>query len=280
MAIEMESIATSILQYLDHLQDSDYFAQIVNFVSAKKLFNTIDELLKSEDPETVRLTCIFIRDLLLLGPGHPDCQNFGQDYLESSIVKTLEKLIFSQNHFTRNQVVFTLGKTGSYRSIPILNQAFSKFLNTDPILLPRLVFEMGWLGAGNCRSLIDQIISSPIYITRWAIIPMLPGFFGDEVQVQNELFQGRLACLEQLCQDSNHLIQSEAKYEYELLKFHSNMHNSTKTDRKKQRKILEQQYKPACSFDRMSMMFDNYLYTKGVTDYSIDELEIFISNMT
>jgi hypothetical protein len=118
----MEPIATRILQYLDHLQDIDYFAEIVNSVSAIKLFNIIDELLQSADSEIVLLTCGFIRDLVLLGPGHPDCQNFGQDYWDSSIIITLEKLIFSSNHFIRNQVVFTLGKTGSRRSIPALHQ--------------------------------------------------------------------------------------------------------------------------------------------------------------
>jgi hypothetical protein len=274
----MEPIATSILQYLDHLQDVDYFPQIVNSISAVKLFKIIDELLKSGDDEIVQLTCIFIRDLVLLGPPHPDCENFGQDYLESSIITTLEELIFSPNHFTRAQVIYTLGKTGSYKSISALNQAFSKFLNTDPILLPRIVFEMGWLGAENFRSLVEPIISSPIYMTRWAVIPMLPGFFGDDLQ--DELFQGRLKCLEQLRRDSNPLIRAEAEYEYQLFKFHSNMHNLSKTDRKKQRKALEKQYKPSCCFDCMSMRFGNYLHTQGMTEYSIDDLEIFISNMT
>jgi hypothetical protein len=274
MIIKMEPIATSILQYLDRLQDDEYFPRIVNSISAVNLLKIINELLKSGDDETVRLTCIFIRDLVLLGPPHPDCENFGKDYLESSIITTLEELIFSPNHFIREQVIYTLGKTGSSKSIPALNQAFSKFLNTDPILLSRIVMEMGWLGAENFHSLVEPIVSSPIYMTRWAIIPMLPGFFGDDLQV------GRLACLEQLRRDSNPLIQAEAEYEYQLLKFHGNMHNLSKTDRKKQRKALKQQYKPACCFDYMSMMFGNYLYTGGMTEYSISDLEIFISNMT
>lgn len=270
----MEPIATSILQYLDHLQDADYFPQIINSISAVNLLKIINDLLKSGDDETVRLTCIFIRDLVLLSPPHPDCENFGQDYLESSIITTLEELIFSPNHFTRSQVIYTLGKTGSSKSIPALNQAFSKFLNTDPILLPRIVFEMGWLGAENFRSLVEPITNSPIYMTRWAIIPMLPGFFGDDLQ------DGRLACLEQLRRDSNRLIQEEAEYEYQLFEFRSNMHNLPKTDRRKQRKALEQQYKPAFCFDYMSMRFGNYLHTEGMTEYSISDLEIFISNMT
>jgi hypothetical protein len=274
----MELIKTRILQYLDHFQDIDYLAQIVNSISVVKLFNIIDELLKSEDSDKVRLTCNFIQDLVLLAPPHPDCKNFGQDFLESSIITTLEELVFSSNHFTRNQVIYTLGKTSSYRSIPALNQAFNKFLDTDPILLPRLVFEMGWLGAENFRSLVDPIISSPIFMTRWAVISMLPGFFGDDAQ--DELFPGRLRCLEQLRGDSNPLIQAEAEYEYQLLKFRSNMHNLPKADRKKQLKLLGQQYKPVYCFDHMSMMFENYLYTKEITEYSIDDLVIFISNIT
>jgi hypothetical protein len=275
----MEPIATSILQYLDHLQDIDYLAQIINSVSGKMLCQIIDELLRSEDNQTVRFTGVFIRDLVLLGTQHPDCSEFVKDYLESSIIITLEYLLSSPNHFTRLEAVYTLGKVCSYSSIAHLDQAFIKFRDTDPMLLPRLVFEMSWLGADNFWALIDSMSNSPVYVTRWAIIGVFESCCGENVRTQDELFQGKLKYLEKLRGDSNLLIQAESEYEHRLLTFRSKMHDLSKADRKKQRKILDQQCKPACRFDQVSMMFGNHLYTKGMTAYFIDELELFIANM-
>jgi hypothetical protein len=91
----MAMIATKILHYLDYLQDTDYLATIVNSLSAAELCNIINALLQSEDTETVDSTCLFIRDLVLFGSQHPDCEQFVDDYSESAIVKTLEQLLFS-----------------------------------------------------------------------------------------------------------------------------------------------------------------------------------------
>jgi HEAT repeat protein len=276
----METTATSILNYLDYLQDVDYLATLVNSVSSVELCNIINELLQSENIETVSSTCLFIRDLALFGLQHPDCKTFVQGNSWAAIVTIIEQLLFSQNHFIREQAIYTLGKTGSYSSIPVLNQAFNAFRDIDPLLLPRLIGEMGWLGAENLWALLDSMISSPVYITRWAVLSVLPEFGGDDAQVQNELFQGKFKCIEQLHQDSNPLIQAEAEYEYQLLKFRSEMHNIPKAERKKNRKNLERYYKPAFCYDGISIRFTNYLYTKGLTQYSVDELEAFISTMT
>jgi hypothetical protein len=287
MVVEMEpvsqsepcAVGSSILQYLDHLQDIDYLAHIINTVSGERLCQIIDELLRSDDNQTVRFTGVFIRDLVLLGTQHPDCNKFVKDYLEPSTVITLQCLLSAPNHFARLEAAYTLGKICSYSSIKHLDQAFTKFRDTDPILLPRLVFEMSWLGANNFWALIDSMSNSPIYPTRWAIIAVFESCCSEDVRAQDELFQGKLKYLEKLRGDSNHLIQAESEYEHRLLTFRSEMHNLSKADRKKQQKTLDQQYKPAFCFDQISMMFSNHLYTKGITEYSISELEMFISNM-
>ncbi|KAM3113860.1 hypothetical protein [Phormidesmis sp. 146-33] len=113
----MELIVNGILYYLDHLQDVDYLAAIVNSTSSSKLCNIIVELLQSKNAETVHLTCLFVRDLILIGSRHPDSKKFVQEYPESPIVKILEQLLLSDNHFTRKQAVYTLGKTCNYSSL-------------------------------------------------------------------------------------------------------------------------------------------------------------------
>lgn len=276
----MEMIQNKILHYLNHLQDVDYLAEIVNSVSDTELCNIINELLQSGDDEILGSTCLFIRDLLVLGSRPHNREKFVKGYPESSIVKNLEQLLFSPNHFTRKQVVYTLGKACSYSSTEVLNQAFNTYRDTDPILLPRLIGEMAWLGAENFWELLDSMMSSFLYMTRWAVIGVLSEFVGDDPQIQDELFQSKLRCTEQLRLSSNILIQSEAEYEYQLLQFRSSTYNLPRAERKKKRKDLERQYKPAFYFTHISSAFTNHLYTNGLTQYSVAELEAFILNMT
>ncbi|MEG4322179.1 MULTISPECIES: HEAT repeat domain-containing protein [unclassified Microcoleus] len=273
-------IATSLLYYINHLGSIDYLATIINSVSSAELCNIINELLQSENYETVSLTCLFIRDLVLFGSPNPDCEKFCQGYSESSIVKTLEQLLFSPNLFICQEVVYTLGQTCSYSSLPMLNQAFSALRDINPILLPRLIGEMGWLGTENFWALLESMVTSPVYMTRWAVIDVLSEFVGDDARVQDELFQRKFKFTEQLRRDSNILIQSEAEYEYQVLKFRSETYNLPKAERKKKRKDLERHYKPKFCFAHLSIAFTNYLYTKGLSQYSVGELEAFISNMT
>lgn len=275
----METIASSILQYLNHLQDRDYLALVANSTSATQLCRVINELLQSEDDEVVSSACLFIRDLVVLGSQHPGCEKFVQGYAESSIVTTLEQLIFSPNHFTRKQAIYTLGKTCSDGSAAALTQAFWVFRDTDPILLPRLIGEIGWLGAETFWALLASMIDSSVYATRWAVIAVLDEFGGDNAQTQDELFQYKFKCMKQLRQDSNSLVQAEAEYKYQLLKLRSEAYDLPKADYRKQRKNLKREYEPALCFTYVSSAFLYHLCANNLRQYSIDELELFIASM-
>lgn len=80
-------------------------------------------------------------------------------------------------------------------------------------------------------------------------------------------------------QDSNSLVQLEAEYKYQLLNYHSEGYDLPKAERRKQRKNLERQYKPRLSFTHISSAFSSYLYTNGLKQYSIPELEEFIESL-
>lgn len=274
----MLKIETSILKYLDHLEDTEYLAAIVTSTSLSELFNVINKLLRSENYETFDLTCLFIRDLVLLGNRHDACKEFVENYPESSIVETLEHLLFCVNHFTRKQVIYTLGKTCSYSSVYAMNQAFDVLRDTDPLLLPKLIYEMVWLGTENFCELIENMITSQVYITRWATLETLSQF-GDDAQAQDEIFQIKCKFFEQLRQDSNILVRLEAEYKYQILEFRRDANAlPTKSQRQKKRKELER-YKPDLCFDTIKSTFENYLSINDLYQYSINELEAFIEDM-
>lgn len=271
-------VTEKILNYINHLQNVDYLAAVVSSTSSPELCNIINTLLQSEDNETVGLTRLFISDLVLFGKDHPECKEFIEKYPQSSIVKTLEQLVFSTNHFTCNKAIYTLGKTCSYNSVDALNQAFAALRDTAPLVLPSLIGELRWLGAENFWELLDSMTISQVYTTRWAIVDVLHEFNGD-AQAQDEIFQRKYRYVDRLRQDSNIYVRSEAEYEYQLLKFRSEQHELSRAEHKKKRKALKRQYKPALCFARVSTAFTNYLGTKGLKQYSVDELELFIADM-
>lgn len=119
------------------------------------------------------------------------------------------------------------------------------------------------------------MIESHFFVTRWAVVELLPEFI-ENADSQNELFSGKIRCLEKLCQDLNPFVCAEAEYQYQLLKFRSEIDDFSKADRKKMRKDLDHKYTPVLSFSSVSNRFEYYLNKKSLSQYSVDELEKFI----
>ncbi len=123
------------------------------------------------------------------------------------------------------------------------------------------------------------MMSSPVYATRWAVLDVLQEFNSNEIEEENELYQGKLRCVEQLRQDLNSYVRLEAEYEYQLLIFRYESHEVPKTERRKKRKEVIRQYKPVHCFAEISVKFINDLYNQKSKKYSISELELFIDRL-
>ncbi len=269
-------ITEKILQYLNHLQDNDFIAEVVTLKSLTELCDVINALLRSEDEEVISLTCLFIRDLIQFNRDHPSCKEFVKKYPQSSVVKTVEQLLFSTSHFVRRHAIYTLGKTCSYNSVEALNRAFVEFRDTDPLMLPWLIREMKWLGAENLWELIESMMGSSSFMTRWAVLEEIEYSYGD---AQDKLCGRVCQYLERLRQDLNTYVRQEAEYKYRLLRLRSEIDNLPKADRKKRRRALEREYKPLMHFSGISIAFTYQLSTKGLEQYSVAELEAFVTDM-
>ncbi|WP_254563583.1 HEAT repeat domain-containing protein [Oscillatoria sp. HE19RPO] len=270
-------LKTKIIKYLNYLNDSDYIAEIVSSPGADE---TLIQLLHSEELETIAATCLFITDAVLLGSQNQICQEAWESESKLAIVPELERLVLSDNHFIRKQVIYTLGKICSYDSVPILLQAFHQFRDQDPILLPRLVGELFWLGVDHPGDVIQSMITSPQYLTRWAVLRILDEFIYNSPDETDEIFLMKYKFCKSLYDDSNFLVQAEANYEYQFLKLNLRwrQENLSKSEYKKQKKELKR-LKPVLSFFQVSGQFNNYLYENRLYHYSIEELETFVGQL-
>ncbi len=270
-------LETKILQYLDYSGDSEYIALIV---TAPDAVDTLIKLLKSNNHEIVGYTCFFIRDFVLSISESDTCKQLWETKLESAIIPELEYLVLADNHFIRKHIIYTLGKICSYNSVPVLLHAFSELRDRDPILLPRLVGELFWLGVKNRHALIESMTASNQYITRWSVVEALNQFIYDS-KSEDETFLMRYKFCDLLRWDSNSLVQAEAEYEYQYLELNRRKHKTfmSKLEYKTQNKELNK-IKPFLLFSGVENHFYKYMYEQNLHWYSIQELEDFILDLS
>jgi hypothetical protein len=263
-----------ILDYWDkYLSEGSYLDELAGSVAVDDLFTATVELLRSSDYETLSTTLGFVQDLIIYSPGD-ERQAVKAAYPESIVVKAIETLLLSENHFLRQQTGYTLGKTCSYSSLPAMIEAFAWWRDRDPLMLPFFVGELGWLGAENFHDLVGQMISSPGFTTRWAAIDCLARSGGAKRQQQSRF--------DLLRNDHNYLVRQEAEHAYRVHLFR--MRGSTEFypeppfEFTPQREAIDQKYQPAVVFSNIKVRFTKYLHELGQTDYTIDQLETFIEN--
>jgi hypothetical protein len=264
--INEATIELKILAYLDDgFEDTDYIAEIVNSLAFPHLATLICRLLKSAHA-TFETTSLFLRDAIVCGYRNDACQQFRDDYLGSTIVSTLEELVFTNNHFIRSNAIYTLGKTCSYNSKNVLVAAFNRFIDTDPLLLDRLINEMGWLGVENMEHYLERMATNASYLTRWAAVEHI---YQSTTQLPN--------WAQLLRQDPCELIRLEAEYECQrMLKSFQTSSLSKSQQRRRAKEIA--QIEPKISFQQVSLQFANHLYVRGQSEYSVVELEAFLDD--
>jgi hypothetical protein len=175
-----------ILDYDQHLSESAYLNELAGSVAVADLFAAIVELLKFQDEETLSTTLLFIQDLILWGPIGDERQPARAQYDESIVVKALEGLLWSDHHWIRQQTGFVLGKTGSHSSLPVMTDAFHHWRDRDPLMLYFFIGELAWLGADNFHELVDLMISSQWFVTRWVAVSCLERFDDDSASRQRQ----------------------------------------------------------------------------------------------
>jgi hypothetical protein len=283
---------------LDYNFEEDELDEVGEMTSADELFTVLNQLLASDDTEAVNITLGFIRDFMTMNLS-PEREAIRDRYPESSLVKTIEQLLFRPNHHMRQAAIYTVGKTRSYSSVDTMTQAFYQFRDSDPILLPKLLGELDWIGGKAFGECVMSMAESPIYMTRWASISMLAF---DDLH-DDEMYQRKSLRLQQFRHDENILIRQEAEYTYQEQRLSEEMSVEDQLLRREQRKIVRQgkrgnrmkqlhqcrknlyeqklkgfakEYEPKFYFDAIATAFRNRLYLLKQADYTIVEFEAFI----
>jgi hypothetical protein len=263
--------ATEVIR--DHINgtlDGVAANHLLTHVPIDELCAALAMFLRSDDQAAIRDACLIIRDGALMA-SNPEQGWFRAALREYGVVKQLEENLFTDNHFTRGVTVYTLGKIGSTESISALRLAFTTYRDTDPLLVPELIFEMSWLGVDKWE-LIDRAGESPVYATRWSTVDAIKqhesGRVGKAKQVER---------LTRLIQDENHLVSDEARYAYAEL-------GGTPTPKLPRpagtiRQGESALHLPSLLFWDCAIRFSNYLSQSEWHTYTVRELEDFIAKL-
>jgi hypothetical protein len=271
-----------ILDYYDnHISESAYLDDLAGAVAVNDLFAATVQLLQSSDCKTLPATLLFVQDLISYYPSEAR-QAVRTAYPESIVVHALEALLNSEFHGIRKQAAYVLGKTGSESSVKAMTEVFHQWRDRDPIMLLQLMGELGWLGAVSFDELLDAMMISPVFATRWATISLLQEFLDEP---ETPLFDRKKQHWEILRHDPHPLVRQEAEYQYQLQLFRLEGSQLSpaelkqhKAARRKARKDLDRQYAPSITFSAITSRFTNYFYELGQTDYTIGQLEAFIDD--
>jgi hypothetical protein len=266
---------TKIRKYINYLGDAEYMADVVTSPGA---VDSMIKFLQSNDREIINDTCFFIRDFVLSCSQNHTCRQSWESQLKSAIIPEIENLLFADNHFIRKDAVYTLGKICSYDSIPVMLNAFYQLRDRDPILLPRLIGELFWLGINNPWDIIDSMAVSDRYTTRWAVVDVL-GKFGCNSPNDEDFLRAHKLC-DRLRRDAHRLVREEAKYNYQYLELQRRKHqeNMSKAEYRQQRKELKK-ISTFLPFGNIISQFGHYMYEHNLHTYTSEELETFIKKI-
>src|SRR5579871_5209398 len=105
------TLQEQIDQYLDYLENFAYIDAILTAIDLPTLFELIAEMLQAGDTQRRIMTCVFIRDVILLSH-FASADQFRAGFYESPIVAALENNLSADVFMVRHNVVYTIGKVG------------------------------------------------------------------------------------------------------------------------------------------------------------------------
>ena len=265
-------IEAAIADYIDHLGDPGYFATVISSTGEQGLIDALARIIRSDDDERVNQACLFIRDLILIAPKHGVGLAFRDRYYASPIIDELERALIADNHFIRKHAIYTLGKTGSTRSITEMYRAFDLLSERDPVILPRLVGEIWWLEQDKKNwSMIDRMTGGTHYTTRWASLQAIAPYSRFE-----GLQEVMLRCIECLRADDEPLVRAEAEYRYREIALAGVSPELSKAEYKRRRRELDRS-RPEVCFQDIELWFVHFLIAHHMVSYSLGDLEQFMA---
>jgi hypothetical protein len=233
--------------------------------SLEDVFQEIDSILKTAEPEAIIHTLGFVRDANLYQ--HSFRHGFHKYLASAKIWETFQELLGAPDFSVRRNTIYTIGKLTNRDRAYLLSDAFTFYLENDPINLPRLLRELLWLTNKWNWSFIEQVASANHYLKRWSLCQILDDT-GDPTEAKRHF----LDVLARLKSDSHPLVASEANLRFERVSVKLGPKLSKVEWRKEVKRISSLQ--PRMTFESVAMLF-----MCDRSDYAVDNFDRFVTGL-
>lgn len=150
--------------------------EIIGSHSMEEVCVEVIAILLSGEPEPISHALVFLRDTATYQ--HRFSEAFHQHLQSSPIWETLRQLLRAPNTNVRHNAINTIGKLGHRERVSLLEDAFPYFLERDPINLPGLMFELGWLRSNHHGEFLERIARANHPLARWSLCEILQSLEG------------------------------------------------------------------------------------------------------
>lgn len=262
----MPDFVEAIAHYFDHLGEQAWIEQLVHTCGVAGVLGGISELVVSGAPEPAHNALTLARDLGLRGIVDDDMVSRVRSEMPAQLFPALQRGLYASAYSVRAGVVYTIGKLSFDDQAPLLRDAFERFRERDPLLLPRIVHELFWLLSAPEWSYVDRLASAAHRLIRWSALAAIEPFSFDR---EADAFEQQQRTYELLATDPCEPLAAESRHRLAALRRRSD----ADADVVGSRLLVE----PRLTFAGIEIRFTNQ--RPAAADYTLEELDAFVEAM-
>jgi hypothetical protein len=169
----VSSLRDQLCQYIDHVGDRRWIATILETAGPEAALETIADVVRHGHPREVQDALTFARDVGVYGLVPREVTDAIRAHAPTLLYPALAEGLHAERYLVRSNVVHTIGMLFFEEQASLLLDAFERSVARDPLLLPSLLFELFWLLGAPYWTLVERVLASPCYLSRWAMVEVL-----------------------------------------------------------------------------------------------------------
>lgn len=171
-----------VLSYIDHLEEESYVREAVADHGVPDLIAAVVQAVDTLQCEDVTKAGLFVIDLCIGVLGTELAAEARSLLPSSGLFDGLARCLHAPTFSVRSHAVYTLGKLTFRENLALLERTFRERRDSDPLLMPDLLFEAFWLEPHDDShwARTRNLAESPNCLSRWAALAVIEKHFKSE----------------------------------------------------------------------------------------------------
>jgi HEAT repeat protein len=160
-----------ITDYLDHIEDLTWIESLIDAHGLDRVLRACARVFASSDADSIHAVAIFVRDIGIHGIVRANLVTRARRQIPRTVLPSLRRLLRARFYRVRSEAIYTLGKLSFRSEAKSLRRAFPFYLTRDPMNVPRVLFELTWLGGLKAvEACLRRVVAHPNALVRWSAL--------------------------------------------------------------------------------------------------------------